>query len=208
MARRIARLPRMWQICCQCAPRPAVESELPRYLSAGRDAWISQYCCARAATLTRRRWSRRTAYSSRASRSVAATEPWVGRTHAVGHRVTPLVRMNSATAASQSCSGGRCHNLSLIIVCLVAAQFVSRIGLAHRYLVIDPLAATASFHGVSSSNNALSLFGIPHVALAGRQARDSSGKVRRDILARRRYVLVGQNPFRLPGSRLIAADAS
>lgn len=188
----------MWQICCPYAPRLAVECELPRYLSAGRETRISQYCCARAATLTRRRWSRRTAYSSRASRSVSATEPWVGRTQAVGHRVTPLVRMNSATAASQSLSGLLCHNLSLIIVRPVATQFVSRIGLAHRYLVSNPLAATAGFHGVSSSNNALSLFGIPPVALAGRQAGDSSGKVRRDILARRRYVLVGQNPPGLP----------
>src|ERR1700730_14980080 len=207
MARRIARLPRMWQICCQCALRPAVEIELPRYLSAGRDAWISQYCCARAATLTRRRWSRCTAYSSRASRSVAATEPWVGRTQAVGHRVTPLVRMNSATAASQSFSGRLCHNLSLIIVGLVAVQFVSRIGLAQRYLVTNLLATTASIRGVSSSNNALLLFGLLHIVPAARQPVDSSGKVRRDILARRRYVLGGQNPPGPLESRLIAADA-
>jgi hypothetical protein len=98
--------------------------------------------------------------------------------------------MNSATAASQSFSGMLCHNLPFTIVCLVAAQFVSRTGFAQRYLVTNPLAATASFHGVSGSNNVLSLFGIPPVPLAGRQAWDSSGKVGRHILARRRYVLV------------------
>jgi hypothetical protein len=98
--------------------------------------------------------------------------------------------MNSATAASQSFSGMLCHDLPLIIICLVAAQFVSRTGFPQRYLVTNPLAATASFHGVSGSNNVLSPFGISPVALAGRQAWDSSGKVRRDILARRRYVLV------------------
>src|SRR4029077_11075441 len=42
--------------------------------------------------------------SSNAILSTAATKPWVGRTQAVGQRVIPLVRMNSATA-SQSFSG-------------------------------------------------------------------------------------------------------
>jgi hypothetical protein len=44
------------------------------------------------------------ACSSNAILSAAATKPWVGRTQAVGQRVIPLVRMNSATA-SQSFSG-------------------------------------------------------------------------------------------------------
>src|SRR5277367_3012722 len=54
----------------------------------------------RAAVRARRTRSRAAAYSSSAVRSAAATEPCVGSTHAVGQRVTPLVRMNSLTAAS------------------------------------------------------------------------------------------------------------
>src|SRR5277367_3392767 len=54
----------------------------------------------RAAIRARRTRSRAAAYSSSAVRSAAATEPWVGSTHAVGQRVTPRVRMNSSTALS------------------------------------------------------------------------------------------------------------
>ncbi len=39
---------------------------------------------------------------SSAARSAASTEPWVGRTQAVGQRVMPFVRMNSAITASRS----------------------------------------------------------------------------------------------------------
>jgi hypothetical protein len=57
-----------------------------------------------AVACARRNRSRVMACSSNATRSAAATEPCVGRTQAVGHRVIPLVRINSATA-SQSFSG-------------------------------------------------------------------------------------------------------
>ena len=53
----------------------------------------------RAAACARRNRSRATAYSSNAVRSAAATKPWVGRTQAVGQRVIPLERINSATAS-------------------------------------------------------------------------------------------------------------
>src|SRR6516225_5934647 len=59
----------------------------------------------RAAARARRDRSRAAAYSFNAARSAAATKPWVGRTQAVGHRVIPLVRMNSATTTSLSVSG-------------------------------------------------------------------------------------------------------
>ena len=55
---------------------------------------------ARAAALARRNFSCVIACSSNAARSAASTEPWVGRTHAVGQRVIPLVRINSAITAS------------------------------------------------------------------------------------------------------------
>jgi hypothetical protein len=47
-------------------------------------------------------WSRETACSSNAARSAAPSKAWVGKTQAVGHRVIPLVRMNSATASASS----------------------------------------------------------------------------------------------------------
>ena len=43
--------------------------------------------------------SRAMACSCNATRSAAATNPWVGSTQAVGQRVIPLVRINSATAS-------------------------------------------------------------------------------------------------------------
>src|SRR5215467_5864437 len=46
--------------------------------------------------------SRPVACSSSAARSAGSINAWVGRTHAVGHRVMPLVRMNSATASLSS----------------------------------------------------------------------------------------------------------
>src|SRR5215472_8306784 len=46
--------------------------------------------------------SRTSACCSNAIRSAAAIKPWVGRTQAVGHRVIPLDRINSATASRYS----------------------------------------------------------------------------------------------------------
>jgi hypothetical protein len=54
------------------------------------------------AARARCRRSRATACSSKAARSAAASNAWVGKTQAVGHRVIPLVRMNSATASPSS----------------------------------------------------------------------------------------------------------
>jgi hypothetical protein len=53
----------------------------------------------RAAAWARRKRSRSNACSSNATRSAAGTKPWVGSTQAVGQRVIPLVRINSATAS-------------------------------------------------------------------------------------------------------------
>src|SRR5215472_13945041 len=50
----------------------------------------------------RRPRSLTTAYACNAARSAAPTNAWVGRTQAVGHRVMPLVRINSATASPLS----------------------------------------------------------------------------------------------------------
>src|SRR5689334_380509 len=110
MARSITHRPRRWQICC-AAPGPLRW----RYPCTEDTSSIFQNCCAWAATLARRRSARRAAYSPSASRSAAATEAWVGRTHAVGHLVTPLVRMNSATSVAQSLSGIRSREPSLTI---------------------------------------------------------------------------------------------
>jgi hypothetical protein len=55
----------------------------------------------RAAAFSRRCRSRSLRYSSNAARSASVTEAWVGTTHAVGQRVTPLVRMYSAMTVSQ-----------------------------------------------------------------------------------------------------------
>src|SRR6266513_210792 len=55
---------------------------------------------ARAAAFSRRCRSRSLRYSSSAARSAAVTEAWVGTTQAVGQRVTPFVRMYSATTVS------------------------------------------------------------------------------------------------------------
>ena len=75
------------------------------YTSPDSGALTFQNARQRAAARARRDRSRAAAYSSNAARSAAATKPWVGRTQAVGHRVIPLVRMNSATTPSQSVSG-------------------------------------------------------------------------------------------------------
>ena len=56
----------------------------------------------RAAALAWRVRSCVIACCSSAARSAASTEPWVGRTQAVGQRVIPLVRMKSAITASRS----------------------------------------------------------------------------------------------------------
>ena len=56
----------------------------------------------RAAARSRRTRSRATAYCSNAIRSAAVINPWVGRTQAVGHRVMPLERINSATTSQSS----------------------------------------------------------------------------------------------------------
>ena len=53
----------------------------------------------RAAAFVRRKRSRSNACSSNAARSAAATKPCVGSAQAVGQRVIPLVRINSATAS-------------------------------------------------------------------------------------------------------------
>src|SRR5215471_4948136 len=74
------------------------------YTSPDSGALTFQNAPQRAAARARRDRSRAAAYSSNAARSAAATKPWVGRTQAVGHRVIPLVRMNSATTALQSVS--------------------------------------------------------------------------------------------------------
>ena len=70
----------------------------------------------RAAAFVRRKRSRSNACSSNAARSAAATKPCVGSAQAVGQRVIPLVRINSATA-SRSFSG---------MMCFVADQRASR----------------------------------------------------------------------------------
>ncbi len=54
------------------------------------------------AARARSRRSRVTACSSKAARSTAPTDAWVGRTQAVGHRVTPFDRINSAIASQSS----------------------------------------------------------------------------------------------------------
>ena len=54
------------------------------------------------AARARSRLSRVTACSSNAARSAAPTNAWVGRTQAVGHRVTPFDRINSAIASQSS----------------------------------------------------------------------------------------------------------
>src|SRR5262249_39926528 len=58
----------------------------------------------RAASFARRIRSRSPAFSSSAPLSAAATRPCVGKTQAVGQRVPPLLRINSAPAASGSSS--------------------------------------------------------------------------------------------------------
>jgi hypothetical protein len=59
-------------------------------------------CPERVAALFRRTRSRRSACCCNATRSAAAIKPWVGRTQAVGQRVIPLDRINSATASRYS----------------------------------------------------------------------------------------------------------
>jgi hypothetical protein len=131
MPGRIARLPRIWQIWRPSLRRRTGRRDLHRgYFSTDRTASTDQNCCIFVASFTCLSWSRRDAYSSSASRSAAATAPWVGRTQAVGHRVTPLVRMNSATAASQSFSGTICRNLASTMECPVLDQSIIRIGFA------------------------------------------------------------------------------
>src|SRR5262249_30991655 len=77
-----------------------VEPLLAAYLSRCVGNGAFQNSRARAAALARRNFSWVTACCSRAARSAGSTEPWVGRTQAVGQRVIPLVRMNSAMTAS------------------------------------------------------------------------------------------------------------
>ena len=55
-----------------------------------------------AAMCVRRDCSRPVSYCSNAARSAAGTEAWVRAKQAVGQRVTPLSRINAATAASYS----------------------------------------------------------------------------------------------------------
>src|SRR6202022_4284747 len=69
---------------------------LPRWVEGG----AFQNSRARDAAFARRNFSCVIACSSRAARSAASTEPWVGRRQAVGQRVIPLVRINSAMTAS------------------------------------------------------------------------------------------------------------
>src|SRR6266403_3588897 len=69
------------------------------------------------------------ACSSNAILSAAATKPWVGRTQAVGQRVIPLVRMNSATA-SHSFSGMIHLASSRIIERVVIVEFAICLSLA------------------------------------------------------------------------------
>jgi hypothetical protein len=59
-------------------------------------------CPQRVAARSRCNRSRATACSSSAIRSAAAIKPWVGRTQAVGHRVIPFDRINSAIASPSS----------------------------------------------------------------------------------------------------------
>ena len=56
----------------------------------------------RVAARFRRTRSRKSACCCNAIRSAAAIKPWVGRTQAVGQRVIPLDRINSATATRSS----------------------------------------------------------------------------------------------------------
>ena len=59
-------------------------------------------CPQRVAARSRCNRSRATACSFSAIRSAAAIKPWVGRTQAVGHRVIPFDRINSAIASPSS----------------------------------------------------------------------------------------------------------
>ena len=59
-------------------------------------------CPQRAAARFRCTRSRKSTCCCNAIRSAAAIKPWVGRTQAVGHRVIPLDRINSATASRSS----------------------------------------------------------------------------------------------------------
>ena len=69
------------------------------------------------------------ACSSNAILSAAATKPWVGRTQAVGQRVIPLMRINSATA-SHSFSGMIHLASSRIIERVVIVEFAICLSLA------------------------------------------------------------------------------
>jgi hypothetical protein len=59
-------------------------------------------CPQRVAARSRCNRSSATACCSSAIRSAAAIKPWVGRTQAVGHRVIPFDRINSAIASPSS----------------------------------------------------------------------------------------------------------
>jgi hypothetical protein len=72
----------------------------PAYRRSGRRHSSSPNGFVRRIALAWRERSLPVAYSASAARSASATSPWVGTTHAVGQRVMPLRRMNSATAAS------------------------------------------------------------------------------------------------------------
>src|SRR6202022_1773511 len=74
------------------------------YLSSAKGMLASQSDRIRAAALSRRTLSRATAYSASAARSAPPPRPCVGETQAVGQRVIPLVRINSAIALALSSS--------------------------------------------------------------------------------------------------------
>ena len=79
-----------------------------------------------------RAWSSRirvTACSSKAARSAAPTDACVGRTQAVGHRVIPFDRINSAIASQSlsdifppSAASSSCRDGGVYSICLTEAQ--------------------------------------------------------------------------------------
>jgi hypothetical protein len=78
----------------------------------------------RAAARSRFTRSRTSACCSNAIRSAAAIKPWVGRTQAVGHRVIPLDRINSATASRYSSAS------------LIKSSMFHTAGLSGRYWMV------------------------------------------------------------------------
>src|SRR6516164_3094045 len=82
----------------------AIATECDEYLDYRRSAapFRGDSCPQRVAARSRCNRSRATACSFSAIRSAAAIKPWVGRTQAVGHRVIPFDRINSAIASPSS----------------------------------------------------------------------------------------------------------